>query len=527
MVEAELRRARRNMVGDALRRAAAVHRDRAALHFADRDWTFAGLDRAANRVAVRLLAAGLRRGERVVTYGRNSDAYLLAWLGCVRAGLVHVPVNFTLSPPELSYILRQCGASMLLHDPALAETAGAAAREAGLVMRGTLHGGDGEAVDILSAALAAGDPVPPDEGEDTDVAQIIYTSGTTGAPKGAALTHAGILAQYTACIICMDYNQADRCLAALPLYHVAQMHAFTMPQLLQGAETWLMEAPVPEQVLALIERHRINSFFAPPTVWINLLRHPDFSARDLGSLRNLYYGAAIMPVPVLAELRARLPGVRPFNCYGQSEMAPLATLLRPEEHDARPASVGRPVLSVETRIVDAQMRDVPPGTQGEIVHRSPHLLTSYWDKPEETARAFEGGWFHSGDIGVMDEQGYITVVDRLKDVINTGGVLVASREVEEALFSHPAVSEVAVIAVPDAKWIEAIAAVVVLRAGASATAEELIAHARGHLAPYKLPKQVIFTDTLPKNTAGKLLKRELRVIYSGTSSGALGHGQAA
>jgi fatty-acyl-CoA synthase len=219
--------------------------------------------------------------------------------------------------------------------------------------------------------------------------------------------------------------------------------------------------------------------------------------------------------------------VRPFNCYGQSEMAPLATMLRPEEHDARPASVGRPVFSVETRIVDAQMRDVPPGTQGEIVHRSPHLLTGYWDKPEETARAFEGGWFHSGDIGVMDEQGYITVVDRLKDVINTGGVLVASREVEEALFSHPAVSEVAVIAVPDAKWIEAIAAVVVLRAGASATAEELVAHARAHLAPYKLPKQVIFTETLPKNTAGKLLKRELRAIYSGTSSGALGHGQAA
>jgi fatty-acyl-CoA synthase len=207
-------------------------------------------------------------------------------------------------------------------------------------------------------------------------------------------------------------------------------------------------------------------------------------------------------------------------------MAPLATVLRPEEHDARPASVGRPVCSVETRIVDAQMRDVPAGQQGEIVHRSPHLLVGYWDKPEETARAFEGGWFHSGDIGVMDAQGYITVVDRLKDVINTGGVLVASREVEEALFTHPAVSEVAVIAVPDAKWIEAIAAVVVLRQGMSATAEELVAHARERLAPYKLPKQMIFAETLPKNTAGKLLKRELRAIYAGTPSGALGHEQA-
>jgi fatty-acyl-CoA synthase len=524
MSEAEIRRARRNMVGDALRRAATVHRERPALHFADRDWSFSDLDRAASRVAVRLLDSGLRRGERVVTYGRNSDAYLLAWLGCLRAGVVHVPVNFTLSTAELGYILRQCGASLLLHDPALGETAAAAAREVGLARRGTLHGGDG--LDILAGALAPGDAAPPDVGEDTEVAQIIYTSGTTGAPKGAALAHDGIMAQYMSVISAMEFAEVDRCLAALPLYHVAQMHAFTMPQLIQGAETWLLESPVPEQVLALIERHRINSFFAPPTVWINLLRHPDFATRDLASLRNVYYGAAIMPVAVLAELRARLPGVRPFNCYGQSEMAPLATVLRPEEHDARPASVGRPVCSVETRIVDAQMRDVPAGQQGEIVHRSPHLLVGYWDKPEETARAFEGGWFHSGDIGVMDAQGYITVVDRLKDVINTGGVLVASREVEEALFTHPAVSEVAVIAVPDAKWIEAIAAVVVLRQGMSATAEELVAHARERLAPYKLPKQMIFAETLPKNTAGKLLKRELRAIYAGTPSGALGHEQA-
>lgn len=520
MSETDIRRARRSMVGDALRRAARVHRGRIALHFADRDWSFAALDAAADRVARRYAAAGLRPGDRVVAYGRNSDAYLLAWLGCARGGFVHVPANYALSAGELAYILRQSGAAALLHDPALAANAATAAEEVGITRLGTLHGGDG--LDILSAARAPGDVAAVDAGADTDVAQIIYTSGTTGAPKGAALTHDGLIAEYMAVIAELDFDRNDRSLAALPLYHVAQMHAFTMPMLLLGGESWLIEAPQPDVVLDLIERHRITSFFAPPTVWITLLRHPDFDRRDLSSLRQVYYGAAIMPVPVLTELRARLPGIRPYNCYGQSEIAPLATVLRPEEHDARPASVGRPVLTVETRIVDADMRDVAPGEQGEIVHRSQHLLVSYWDKPEETARAFDGGWFHSGDIGVMDDEGYITVVDRLKDVINTGGVLVASREVEDALFTHAAVSEVAVIAVPDPKWIEAIAAVVVLRAGMTATEEALIAHARATLAPYKLPKRIIFAESLPKNTAGKLLKRELRRIYAGTESGALG-----
>ena len=220
-----------------------------------------------------------------------------------------------------------------------------------------------------------------------------------------------------------------------------------------------------------------------------------------------------MPVPVLHELRERLPRARPFNAYGQTEIAPVATILRPEEHDARPASCGRPVLNVETRVVDPDMNDVPPGTHGEVVHRSPQLLTGYWDKPEETAAAFAGGWFHSGDVGYFDEQGYLYIVDRIKDVINTGGVLVASREVEEVLFTHPAVSEVAVVGLPDDKWIEAVTAFVVLRPGQHVEEAELIAHARPHLAAFKLPKRVEFVTELPRNTAGKLLKRELRRTY--------------
>ena len=293
-----------------------------------------------------------------------------------------------------------------------------------------------------------------------------------------------------------------------------------------GAFTILIEAPVPAICLEMIERERITSFFAPPTVWISLLRHPDFDRRDLSSLHRLQYGASIMPVPVLQELRRRLPGARPFNGYGQSEIAPLATVLYPEEHDQRPGSVGRPVLHVQTRVVDPEMRDVAPGVPGEIVHRSPQLLLGYWDMPEETARAFEGGWFHSGDIATIDEEGYLTIVDRAKDLINTGGTLVASREVEEVLFTHPTVAEVAVIATPDPKWIEAVTAVVALREGSGGELREqveqdLIAYARTRLAPFKVPKQVFIVESLPKNTAGKILKRELRNRYAGTSAAAL------
>ena len=502
---ATIARARRNTLGDALRRAALRHRDRIALIYAERSWDFAALDRAVDRVARHLTDLGLLPGDRVAAFGRNSDAYLIAFLGCARAGLIHVPVNYALTGSELSYILEQSGARLVLAAPELEPQLDGIHME----MRGRFEGGG--TLDILAIAQNLDAPMGVDpEITEESIAQVVYTSGTTAAPKGAMMTHRAMLTQYASCMHEMDYAADDRCLAALPLYHTAQMHAFTLPQMLTGARTVLIEAPAPAEVLRLIEAEKITSFFAPPTVWISLLRHPDFANRDLSSLEKIYYGASIMPVPVLQELRERLPRAGPYNCYGQTEIAPVATVLRPEEHAQRPASCGRPVLNVETRVVDPDMHDVPPGTHGEIVHRSAQLLSGYWNKPAETAEAFAGGWFHSGDVGYFDAAGYLYIVDRIKDVINTGGVLVASREVEEALFTHPAVSEVAVVGLYDPKWIEAVSAFVVLRSGHSPSAADLIAHAREHLAPYKLPKQVIFVDTLPRNTAGKLLKRELR-----------------
>ena len=508
-IAAIIDRARRNTLGDALRRAAIRHHDRIALIYGDRSWSFPALDQAVDRVARYLTDLGLAPGDRVAAFGRNSDAYMIVFLACARAGLIHVPVNYALTGSELAYILDQSGARLVLSAPALEPHLDGIEIE----LHGRFDGGDRLSMLAIAQNPDAPTGVDPDITEES-IVQIVYTSGTTATPKGAMMTHRAMLTEYASCMHELDYAATDRCLAALPLYHTAQMHAFTLPQMLTGARTVLIEAPVPADVLQLIEAERITSFFAPPTVWISLLRHPDFDNRDLSSLEKVYYGASIMPVPVLQELRGRLPGAKPYNCYGQTEIAPVATVLRPEEHEERPASCGRPVLNVETRVVDGDMHDVPPGTHGEIVHRSAQLASGYWNKPAETAEAFAGGWFHSGDVGYFDAAGFLFIVDRIKDVINTGGVLVASREVEEALFTHPAVSEVAVVGLADPKWIEAVSAFVVLRPGHATSDAELIAHARTLLAPYKLPKQVIFVDNLPRNTAGKLLKRELRRTWS-------------
>jgi fatty-acyl-CoA synthase len=505
-------------VADLVRRSARRWPTRIALHFGERRWTYEELDDAVSRVAGRLLELGLAKGDRVAALGTNSDAYLLLYLGCARAGLVHVPVNYNLVGGELSYIIAQSGSTALFADPALQPAIDAVAGDLPAVThRGTLRDGADELIDVLSWGLTGEAPdLSHLQVADDDLAQLLYTSGTTAAPKGAMMTHRAFVHEYVSCVVALDMDAADVPLHPLPLYHSAQMHAFLMPYLMLGATNHVVEKPDPADVLARVERDGITSLFAPPTVWIALSEHPDFATRDLGSLRKAYYGASIMPVPVLQRLREALTGVGFYNAFGQSEIAPLATVLRPEEHDARPDSAGRPVLFVEVKVVDDAGADVTAGGQGEVLYRSPQLCTGYWDNPEATEEAFAGGWFHSGDLVRIDEEGYIFVVDRVKDVINTGGVLVASREVEEALYTHPAVAEVAVIGTPHERWIEAITAVVVTRE--PATEDELLAHVRERLAGFKLPKAIHFVDELPKNPSGKLLKRDLRERFGGAGS---------
>ncbi|MEU0371294.1 acyl-CoA synthetase [Streptomyces sp. NPDC006283] len=496
-----------NTVDALVRRSAGRTPGRTAVRYADRTWTYAELDAAVSTAAAVLMEHGLRPGDRVAAYGHNSDAYLIAFLACARAGLIHVPVNQNLTGDDLAYILDQSGSSLVLADPGLAPRL-----EARAPVR-ALRDSD----DSLLAALALPRPFAPDhEPAAEDLVQLLYTSGTTALPKGAIMTHRALVHEYVSAVTALGLDAADRPVHSLPLYHSAQMHVFLLPYLAVGAENTILDAPDAGQIFDLVEAGRADSLFAPPTVWIGLANHPDFPTRDLSALRKAYYGASIMPVPVLERLRVRLPGLAFHNCFGQSEIGPLATVLGPDEHEGRMESCGRPVLFVEAKVVDEDGKEVADGTPGEIVYRSPQLCEGYWNKPEETGEAFRDGWFRSGDLAVRDSEGYFTVVDRVKDVINSGGVLVASRQVEDVLYTHPAVAETAVVGLPDERWIEAVTAVVVARE--EVTEAELLAHARERLAHFKAPKKVLFVDGLPRNASGKILKRELRDRFSGPSA---------
>lgn len=494
---------RASTVDGMLRRSARRHPDRPALLFDGRTWTYAELDDAVSRAARVLLDLDLRHGDRVATYGRNSDAYLLAYLGCARAGLVHVPINYALTGDELTYLLDDSGSRAVLVDPSLQPALDAAGVDVAIVL--PLRDVAGS---LLEQASTGEVPVIDVEVADSDLVQLLYTSGTTSKPKGAMMTHRALVHEYVSSIVSLDYTDADEPLHPMPLYHSAGMHVFLMPYLAVGATNHLMEAPDIPEILRLVEERSLRSLFLAPTVWVPLSQHADFATRDLSSLRKAFYGASIMPQPVLHRLQEALPDLGFWNCFGQSEIGPLATVLRPEEHVDRSDSCGRPVLFVEVRVVDAEGADVPVGEPGEVVYRSPQLCEGYWNKPDETAEAFRDGWFHSGDLVRVDDRGYLTVVDRIKDVINTGGVLVASREVEDVLYTHPAVAEVAVIGTPDDRWIEAVTAFVV--ASAPVTPDELVAHAKQSLAGFKVPKRVHVVDELPRNQSGKLLKRVLR-----------------
>ncbi|GAA1128191.1 fatty acyl-CoA synthetase [Citricoccus alkalitolerans] len=525
-------RAGANTLGTLLARTASRNGKNTSLRFEDREWTYSELEQAVHRVARRLRDTGLPEGSRVAAYGLNSDAYAILFLACATAGYVHVPVNFALKGEELAYILEDSGAALLVADPALMPRIGEVrdrGRAAGVGQLwsffadgGLRDGGtDGSeigapAAALLATALDEAAPATPLDLPigDADLVQLLYTSGTTSAPKGAMMSHQALISEYVSTIVALDLTEEDRPLVCMPLYHSAAMHVFLMPYLTLGATVRLLPKPDVAEVLRFVETEHIGSLFLAPTVWVPLSNHPDLDTRDLSSLTKAQYGASIMPVTVLQRLRERFPRLGFYNCFGQSEMAPLCTVLRPEEHHARPASCGRPVLFVEARLVTAEGALAEPGEPGEVQYRSPQLMSGYWNKPEATEEAFVDGWFRSGDQATQDEQGYLQIVDRIKDVINTGGVLVAPREVEDCIYELEEVAEVAVVGLPDERWIEAVTAVVVLKDGAELTAETVRAHVKSRIADFKVPKRVDFVAELPRNQSGKLLKRELRAERS-------------
>ncbi|MDO8775016.1 MAG: acyl-CoA synthetase [Burkholderiaceae bacterium] len=515
---------RRQTIADALRRTAIRLPAKTGIICGATRWTYAEFDALVSRLAAGLAQIGVAEGDKVAVLARNSHGFAALRFALARRGAVMVPINFMLKADEVAYILRHAGAKTLATDSGLAELAQAAAAldtQVGQYIwlpsedpsEPPTHISGMHRFDTLATCQ---EPLPEIQLGSYDLAQIVYTSGTESTPKGAMLTHDAVLWQYVSCVINAEIAEADLALHALPLYHCAQLDVFFGPAIYMGSTNVITAKPVPDNLLSLIEKFNITSFFAPPTVWIALLRSPLFDPGKLASLAKGYYGASIMPIEVLKELAARLPQVRLWNLYGQTEIAPLATMLAPEDQLRKPGSCGKAVLNVETRVVDDQLQDVAVGTGevGEIVHRSPHLMLGYFNDEERTRAAFEGGWFHSGDLATIDAEGYITVVDRKKDMIKTGGENVASREVEEMIYRLGEVSEVAVIGLSDPRWVEAVTAVIVLKAGQTLTEAAVMAHCTAHMASFKAPKRVIFTDSLPKNPSGKLLKRELRTSFS-------------
>ena len=515
----DIDRARQHSLGDIPRRSAARHPDRAAIIDGDARFTFAEFEACVDRTASAIAAAGIGKGERVALLSHNCWQFAVLAFATARRGVVLVPINFMLGATEIAYLLDDSGAVAFVAEDGLAATADAAITASTGTVRQRLAIGLGTATppagwadigDWTDHDGPAAQPVPV---ADDDPIRLMYTSGTESRPKGAIHSSRSLMWQYVSCAIDGGMSGDDIEVHALPLYHCAQLDCFLSVDLYLGATSVILRGPDPAAVLRAIAEHRATKFFSPPTVWIALLRAPDFDGTDLSSLTKGYYGASPMPVEVLRELSGRLPDIRLWNFYGQTELAPLATILQPHEQETRAGSAGRPSLNVDTRVVDEFDEPVPVGDVGEIVHRSPHATSGYLGKPDITARAFRNGWFHSGDLGVFDKDGYLTVVDRKKDMIKSGGENVASREVEEALYQLDGVAEVAVFGVAHPHWIEAVTAVVVPKAGATLLDSDVTAFARTVLAGYKRPKYVVITDALPKNPSGKILKRELRDRY--------------
>lgn len=519
MLTARIAKARQHTVGDLPRRTAQRVPNKPAVIQGDTELSYQQFDDAVNRCASALADRGLVHGDRLALISHNCWQYAVLNFATARLGVILVPVNFGLQAAEIAYILDHSCAAALIIEARLAPVVSQALE---LVdCRPTVFGhigGDSdmvaewESVDTWIEHGGESDISDISVGDD-DPIRLMYTSGTESRPKGVLLSSKSLISQYVSCAIDGGMSSEDIELHCLPMYHCAQLDCFFSVDVYLGATSIILSAPDPEEILRTIETSEVTKFFAPPTVWISLLRHPDFDRRDLTSLTKGYYGAAAMPVGILRELERRMPGVSLWNFYGQTELSPVATILPPSEQTRRAGSAGRPALHVETRIVNDAGAPLPAGQVGEIVHRSPHTTLGYYNDEEQTAEAFAGGWFHSGDLGRFDNDGYLTVVDRKKDMIKTGGENVASREVEEAIHLIDGVAEVAVFGVPHPKWIEAVAAVIVMRPKVTLTASQVEQHLSG-LAKYKRPKYVVFSETLPKNHSGKILKKELRAEYS-------------
>ncbi|HZA77322.1 MAG TPA: long-chain fatty acid--CoA ligase [Acidimicrobiales bacterium] len=474
--------------------------------------SYAALDDRTRHLAAALRDLGVQRGDRVAYLGPNDPTLLETLFATTALGGVFVPLNWRLTVPELAYIAADCGATVLVHAAAMADAAAAVAADGSTALPRLVE--LGPAFEGMATGGGAGGDVPAPIDTPValdDPAVIVYTSGTTGRPKGATLSHGNITWNCVNVLVDTDLASDEVALVCAPLFHVAALNMVSLPMVMKGGTIVLTGAFDPDSVLELIARHRVTVMFGVPSMFNAMAQAPAFASADLSSLRRLLCGGA--PVP-LSTIRTYLDRDIPFlQGYGMTETSPGALFLGAEHAADKAGSAGVASFFTDVRVVRPDGREVVPGEKGEVVVAGPNVMRGYWNRPEATAGVMDGEWFRSGDVAVVDDDGYVTIVDRMKDVIISGGENIYPAEVEDVIYGHPDVAECAVIGVPDERWGEVGRVIVVRRAGAALDERGLLEHLDGRLARFKLPRSVVFTDRLPRSGAGKVLKADLRAEF--------------
>ena len=518
--EVELQRSRRLVLGEIVARNARRTPDKTALVFEGQELTFDALNRRINRLAHALSSRGVGHGSHVAVLMYNRLELIESYLACHKLGACPVPVNFRLAPDEVRFILANSDTVGVLVDETLEELARDSTSGSSVFLISTAAA-PSDGIESYEQVLSGGSEDEPDAVvEEDDLAFLMYTSGTTGRPKGAMLTHRNLVTNTTNWIMEMEAGSDDVWLSGLPLFHIGGINGL-LPFLYTGGTTVVTASTNfdPQESLDLIGRYRATMCYFVPTQWQQICQLPGVADVDTSRLRKALWGASQAPRSTLELLVSTFPSVGIVNAFGQTEMSSNTCFLKPTDAVRKMGSVGHPAVNVEARVVDDEMNDVPVGAVGEIVYRGPTVMKGYYKNPEATAEAFDGGWFHSGDLVSQDDEGFITVVDRKKDMIISGGENIYPAEVEAVMLQHPAVADATVVGVPHPKWIETPLAVVVLAEGQTVGEAELIEFVKARLASYKKPSGVEFVASLPRNAAGKVLRRELRGEYQARFAG--------
>ncbi len=494
-----------------LKRAAFKCPSREAIVCEAGRWTYGQWETNANKRAWALAQHGIKKGDHVATIFLNGREVLETYMALMKLGAVVVPLNVRLAPSELHYIIDHSDASSMILASDFEPSIRQIMRDLPKVKKYFVCGGEAPTDMISVEDTYAGQPdeEPRIEIREEDIACILYTAGTTGRPKGVLLSHRNCIWGAVNIALNVDLQPEYRVLMVFPLFHAAAF-MILVSNLFMGCTNVLMRAFDPKRVMEVVQEERINRMTFPPTVWNFILQLPDLRLYDTTSVRSISCGAESMPLETKNRLMDLFPSAGLGETYGMTESAATISNLKPADVLRKMASVGTPFVNVEIRLVDDEDRDVSQGDVGEILARGPNVMVGYYQDPDATAETLRGGWLHTGDLGRIDEEGFLYIVDRKKDMIISGGENIYPREIEEVLYAHPKILEAAVIGLPDPLWGERIHAVVALKEGEKLTGEEVIEFCRQRIASFKKPKSVQFVDRLPRSSTGKVLKRVLR-----------------